>query len=131
MCDGLSSAGFAWSGRKRNGETSAMMSFHSESGRGPGLSDKSHVFPPAFDTGHRLRLSTGRPWQSLLNAVSAARTRSPAVAEAIGDHGKLPKRRAAARHQNHVFVGEARWNERAGISPILVGDSFASGRQKV
>jgi uncharacterized protein (TIGR02118 family) len=91
MCDGLISAGFAWSGRKRNGETSAMMSFHSESGRGPGLSDKSHVFPPAFDTGHMLRLSTGRPWQSLLNAVSAARTRSPAVAEAIGDHGKLPK----------------------------------------
>jgi uncharacterized protein (TIGR02118 family) len=68
-----------------------MMDFHFESGRGPRISDKLSVCPPALNTGQMLRLSPGRPWQSLLNTASAARTRSPAVAEAIDDHGKLPK----------------------------------------
>jgi hypothetical protein len=38
-----------------------------------------------------LRLSTRRPWQSVLSAASAAWARPPAVAEAIDDHCKLPK----------------------------------------
>jgi hypothetical protein len=46
---------------------------------------------PALDTGQILRLPTRPPWQSVLNAASAARARPPAVAEAIGDHSKLPK----------------------------------------
>jgi uncharacterized protein (TIGR02118 family) len=81
----------AWRRSNTKRGTNAMMSFHSESGRGPELSDKLSVCAPAFDTRHMLRLSAGRPWQSVLNAASAARTRSPAVAEAIDDHGKLPK----------------------------------------
>jgi uncharacterized protein (TIGR02118 family) len=69
-----------------------MMGFHSESGRGPGLSgDDLSLRLPAFGAGQMLRLTTGRPWQSVLDAASAAPTRPAAVAEAIDDHGKLPK----------------------------------------
>jgi uncharacterized protein (TIGR02118 family) len=68
-----------------------MMDFHFESGRGLRPSDKLSVRLPVFDSGQALRLSTGRPWQNVLKVASAARTRSPAVAEAIDDHGKLPK----------------------------------------
>ena len=71
--------------------TNAMMDFDFELGRGSGISDKLSVCSPTFNTGQMPLLSTGRPWQSVLNAASAARTRSPAVAEAIDDHGKLPK----------------------------------------
>jgi uncharacterized protein (TIGR02118 family) len=78
-------------GRKTTGGVNAMMDFYFESGGGPGLSDKLSVCPPAFNTRQMLRLSTGRPWQNVLNAASAAPTRSPTVAEAIDDHGKLPK----------------------------------------
>ena len=68
-----------------------MINFHFESGRGPKISDQLSICAPAFKPGRITRLSTGRPWQNVLNAVSAARMRSPAVAEAIDDHGKLPK----------------------------------------
>jgi uncharacterized protein (TIGR02118 family) len=68
-----------------------MMGFHSESGRGPGLSGDLSLRLPAFGAGQMLRLTTGRPWQSVLDAASAAPTRPAAVAEAIDDHGKLPK----------------------------------------
>src|SRR6201981_2773469 len=94
--------------------TNAMMDFDFELGRGSGISDKLSVCSPTFNTEQMPLLSTGRPWQSVLIAASAARTRSPAVAEAIDDHGKLPKGVAP----------------RPGIK-IMFGDSFAPGRQKV
>jgi uncharacterized protein (TIGR02118 family) len=68
-----------------------MTGFHSEAGPGPGLSDNRFLRLPAFGAGQVLHLSTGRPWQSLLHAASAAPTRPAAVAEAIDEHGKLPK----------------------------------------
>ena len=68
-----------------------MMGFHSETGRGPGLSDNLSLRLPASGVGQMLRLSAGRPWQSVLHAASAAPTRPAVIAEAIDDHGKLPK----------------------------------------
>lgn len=92
MCGRLAlKEGAAWRPVETKRGTNAMMDFHFESGRGPGLSDKRSLCPPAFDTGQTLQLSTGRPWQSVLNAASAARTGSAAVAEAIDDHGNPPK----------------------------------------
>jgi uncharacterized protein (TIGR02118 family) len=71
-----------------------MMGFHSETGRGPGLSARSDNLSlrlSVFGTGQVLRLSAGRPWQNILHVASTASSRPAAIAEAIDDHGKLPK----------------------------------------
>ena len=68
-----------------------MMGFYSGTGPGPRLSDNRSLRLPPFGTGQMLGLSMGRPWQSVLCAASAASTRPAAIAEAIDDHGELPK----------------------------------------
>jgi uncharacterized protein (TIGR02118 family) len=46
---------------------------------------------PDVKAGQMPLLATGRPWVSVIRAASAASMKPAAVAEAIDDHGKLPK----------------------------------------